>query len=371
MAVRKGLSSKLGKLALVAGGTMLALQVGRWVVRERRRFDWRGKRVIVTGGSRGLGLVLARQLARAGAKVAIGARGTETLERAANELRQITGDVIAHTCDVRQEEQAQELVARVQEEWGGVDVLFNVAGIIDVGPLDAMTMSDFENAMRTNCWGPLHMVLAVLPAMRRQGWGRIVNVASVGGKMSLPHLLPYTASKFAIVGLSNGLRAELKRENILVTTACPGLMRTGSPRNANFKGRHRQEYTWFSISDSLPGLSMPAEMAASQLMEVCQQGRGECWITNGLNMGLPLRQYFPQLTDEMLAIINNMLPSMGGIGQSAAKGFESHSSWSPSLLTALGEKAAVENNEVPEVPPRTNEPDSPAAISSHEEGENR
>lgn len=369
MARSKGISSKLEKVALIAGGAMLALQFGRWVVRERRRFDWQDKRVVVTGGSRGLGLVLARQLARAGARVAICARGTDSLARAADELRQFGREVIAHQCDVRQQEQVQEFISRVEEEWGGVDVLINVAGIIDVGPLDSMTMSDFENAMKINCWGPLHMVLAVLPSMRRQGWGRIVNITSVGGKMSIPHLLPYTASKFALVGLSNGLRSELKRENILVTTACPGLMRTGSPRNANFKGKHRQEYTWFSISDSLPGLSMSADMAASQIIEACQKGLGECWITNGFNMGIPLRQYLPQLTDEMLAVVNNLLPTMGGIGQSAAKGFESHSPWSPSLLTALGEKAAVENNEVPIAHVPQGEETTP--LTSSEKGDHR
>lgn len=98
--------------------------------------------------------------------------------------------------------------------------------------------------------------------MRRQRGGRIVNVSSVGGKIGVPHLLPYTASKFALTGLSEGLRVELKRERILVTTVCPGLMRTGSPRNALFRGKHKREYAWFAIADSLPLLSISAESAA-------------------------------------------------------------------------------------------------------------
>lgn len=347
MARTNSFASSCQQAAMVVGGAAIALQAGRWLVRYRRHFDWRGMRVVVTGGSRGLGLVVARMLVERGANVAICARGKESLGRAADELRQMGGNIIAEPCDLRDQEQVKQFIGQVEQQWGGIDILFNIAGIIEVGPLDAMTMTDFENAMATNCWGPLHMILEVLPSMRRQGWGRIVNVTSIGGKMSVPHLLPYTASKFAFVGLSNGLRIELKRENIFVTTACPGLMRTGSAHNANFKGKHRQEYTWFSISSSLPGISMSAEQAARQLLKACQQGRGECWITNGLNMGLPIRQYMPQLTDEMLALINLLLPTMGGIGRSAAKGFESHSRWSPSVLTALGDRAAIENNEVP------------------------
>jgi NAD(P)-dependent dehydrogenase (short-subunit alcohol dehydrogenase family) len=347
---RGSFSDKFKQALLIAGGVALSVQAGRWFVRQRRSFEWRDKRVIITGGSRGLGLVLARQLVDEGARVAICARGEETLERAAEELRQRGGDIIASPCDVRQQEQVKHFVDEVTAQWGGVDVLVNVAGVIDVGPLDAMTVQDFYNAMQTNCWGVLYTVLAVLPSMREQGWGRIVNVASLGGKRAVPHMLPYAASKFALVGLSNGLRAELMHENILVTTACPALMRTGSPRNANFKGKHRQEYAWFSIGDSLPIVSMPAEQAAAQILEACQQGRGECYITNPLNVAVPLQNMFPQLTNDILALVDTMLPGMGGIGKSTAKGFESHSRWSPSVLTALGDRAAIENNEVATLP---------------------
>ncbi len=334
------------KLAAAAIAGYTALHIARYVVRRNRHFDWQGKRVIITGGSRGLGLVIARQLVDQGARLAIFARNESKLAVAENELQNRGGEVIAVPGDVREREQVESLVDRVVNHFDGVDVLINVAGVMTVGPLDSMTMDDFTDSMNTNCWGALHMSRAVLPFMRMQGWGRIVNVASIGGKRAAPHMLPYAASKFALVGLSNGMRAELKHENIFVTTACPGLMRTGSPRNANFKSRHRQEYAWFSIGDSLPLVSMDAETAAKQILVACQQGRGEVLIHSPVNVGVALQRMFPEITREILELAATVLPKMGGIGRDTAKGYESQSAWSPSFLTTLTQRAAAANNEL-------------------------
>ncbi len=159
-------------------------------------------------------------------------------------------------------------------------------------------------------------------------------------------MLPYAASKFALVGLSNGIRAELKQGNIFVTTACPGLMRTGSPRNADFKSQHRQEYSWFSICDSLPLLSMGTETAAKQILVACQQGRGEVLIHRPLNIGVALQRMFPEITREILTLAATLLPKMGGIGRDTAKGYESQFALSPFFLTTLTQPAAAANNEL-------------------------
>lgn len=335
----------LTKLATAAFASYTALQVARQIVRRNRHFDWRHKRVIVTGASRGLGLVIARQLADQGARLAICARNEADLQVAAMELRERCGEVLDAPCDVRDRGQVDSFVDRVENQFDGVDVLMNVAGIITVGPLDSMKLDDYVDSMNTNFWGALHMSRAVLPLMRVQGWGRIVNIASIGGKRAVPHMLPYAASKFALVGLSNGMRTELKKDNIFVTTACPGLMRTGSPRNATFKGQHRNEYAWFCIGDSLPVMSMSAEAAAKKILRACQDGRGEVLIHSPLNITIPLQNLFPELTEEILALAGSMLPKMGGIGRNSAKGHESESGWAPSILTKLTEQAAVANNQ--------------------------
>jgi NAD(P)-dependent dehydrogenase (short-subunit alcohol dehydrogenase family) len=249
-------------------------------------------------------------------------------------------------CDMTQPSEVQAFVEQVTSQWGPVELLFNVAGIIQVGPLDSMTLDDFHHAMDVNCWGPLHMILAVLPSMRRRRWGRIVNVASIGGKKAVPHLLPYDASKFALVGLSSGLRTELAQDGIVVTTANPTLMRTGSARNAIFKSRHRQEYAWFSLGDAIPIVSMDAGRAADQILEACQRGDAEVFITNLLNPAVLATKLAPALTTEILSLVNRLLPPLGGVGRRPKGGYESESIVSPSLLTTLADQAARDNNEM-------------------------
>ena len=333
-------------LLLAAGASLAAALTARAAVRRTRRFSFAGKAVLIAGGSRGLGLVLARQLVAAGARVAILARTPADLEAAERELLSRGGEVLALRCDVSRQEEVRSAVQQVLRRFGGVDLLFNVAGIIQVGPLEAMTPEDFQRAMGVHFWGPLHTTLEVLPDMRRHGWGRIVNVASLGGKRAVPHMLPYTASKFALVGLSNGLRTELAKDGILVTTVIPSLVRTGSPRNALFKGQHRKEHAWFSIADALPGVAMSAERATAEILRACRDGEREVLLRNPVNIAVALQSYFPGTTQALLGVVGRLLPRMGGIGQRAAYGYESQSRWSPSLLTRAGDAAARRNNEM-------------------------
>ncbi len=324
---------------------LAALAATRSWARRSRALDFRGKSVLITGGSRGLGLVLARQLAEEGARVAICARDQEELDRAAQQLDAPQTELLALQCDVTDREQVEQMVRQIEHQWGTFDVLINNAGTIRVGPAETMTLDDYEQAMQIHFWGPLYTTLAVLPGMRRRGSGRIVNIASIGGKMSTPHLLPYCASKFALVGLSEGMRAELAQEGIYVTTVCPGGMRTGSPYNAEFKGQHRAEYTWFSIFDSIPGLSIDARRAAAQIIKACRYGDAEVVLSLPAQIATLVHGVMPGVTADVLALVNRALPASNG-SQKAFKGHESHSRWSPSFLTRTTEEAARRNNEI-------------------------
>jgi NAD(P)-dependent dehydrogenase (short-subunit alcohol dehydrogenase family) len=195
-----------------------AVALGRALYRRSKEYDFKGKCVLVTGGSRGLGLVLAREFADEGARVAICARDPRELERAQRDLAARGAEVFAFPCDVTDRAQVAELIEVVTRRFGRIDVLVNNAGVIQVGPLEVMTLEDFEQAMNVHFWGPLYTTLAVLPQMRARRDGRIVNVSSIGGKVAVPHLVPYSASKFALAGLSDGLRAELAKDNVMVTT---------------------------------------------------------------------------------------------------------------------------------------------------------
>lgn len=332
--------------ALIAASIGLGawLAVRAW--RTANGYDLRGRNVLVTGGSRGLGLVLARELIAQGARVAICARHQEELERAETDLRQRGGQVLALRCDLTDTWQVNELISIVRERLGPIDVLINNAGVIAVGPVESMTLADFQEVMQINYWSAVHTILAVLPEMRQRGAGRIVNIASIGGKISVPHLLPYSASKFALVGLSEGLRAELAKDGIVVTTVNPGLMRTGSPRNATFKGQHRAEYTWFSISDSLPPLALQAERAARQIIAACKRGDAEETLSLAAQAADLFHGVFPGLTADILGVFNRLLPGPGGIGKQKVLGKDSQSALTPSLLTVLTERAAENNNEI-------------------------
>jgi short-subunit dehydrogenase len=219
-------------------------------------------------------------------------------------------------------------------------VLVNNAGTIQVGPFETMTESDLDESLALHVYAPLRFTRALLPALRLSDDARIVNIASVGGLVSVPHLLAYSTSKFGLVGLSEGLAAELRKDGIRVTTVCPGLMRTGSPRHALFKSQHDREYAWFKIADSLPLISIDVRRAARRIVAACARGVAHVNVSWTSRFAELARALFPNAMVDMLAIVNRLLPAPGGIGSARREGRESESHVSRSLLTASTEAAA-------------------------------
>jgi NAD(P)-dependent dehydrogenase (short-subunit alcohol dehydrogenase family) len=322
--------------------------LGAWLLYKnlRKTYDFRDKTILITGGSRGFGLVVARRLTQHGARVALWARDKDELRRAADDLEQHGARPFTTTCDVTNAEQVRDAVSQVEEHLGHIDVLINNAGTIVVGPLSTMNRGDFEHALAVNFWGTYNAVEAVLPGMRARHQGRIVNVSSIGGKVSVPHLLPYSVSKFALVGYSHGLRSELADDGIVVTTVCPGLMRTGSPRHAWFKGQHESEYAWFSISDSLPLLTISAERAGDQLVRACARGDAEIVLSLPAKIAVAFQALFPEVTAHLLSMTNRLLPGPEGGSDEVREGKDSQADWLPAWLTKMGDDAAAQNNEI-------------------------
>jgi short-subunit dehydrogenase len=252
---------------------------------------------------------------------------------------------LALTCDVRDRHQVAELIRSVHTDLGPIDVLINNAGMVDVGPVGVLTRTDFERDMATNFWGPLNVILAVLPHMRPRGEGRIVNIASIGGKVSVPHLLPYSSSKFALVGLSEGLRAELRASGILVTTVCPGLMRTGSPEHATFKGRHDAEYTWFSLADNLPLLSMDVERAARRILNAMRHGKSHVVLSLPAKVADKIHGLFPGLTSDALGLANRLLPGIESDNHGGVEGQHCRPVVSVPWLGARSDRVAAQRNQ--------------------------
>jgi len=305
-----------------------------------------GRVVVITGGSRGLGLVLAREFAAHGCRLAICARDAEELERARRDLVERGADVYAAVCDVADEPRVRAFLSDVVARYGRVDVLVNNAGIIQVGPLETMSAQDFRHALDVNFFGALHTTLAVMPLMIRRHAGRIVNITSIGGKVAVPHLLPYDCAKFAAVALSEGTRAELARHGIKVTTVVPGLMRTGSPPNALFKGKASLEYTWFALGDATPLTATSAERAARRIVEATRRGEAEVTLTWQARALRLVAGVLPGALADGLGAVNRLLPEPGGIGSAQLRGRDVANALTRSPVTALLRRAARRNNEL-------------------------
>jgi NAD(P)-dependent dehydrogenase (short-subunit alcohol dehydrogenase family) len=299
--------------------------------------DLAGKRAVVTGGSRGLGFALARELRAQGANVAICARGERQLYAAQAKLGE---DVLALPCDVSDRTQVEAFL----DEVGPVDVLVNNAGVISVGPWQTQTHDDFREMLDIQLWGVLNTTLAVLPSMVERGGGRIANVTSIGGKISVPWLLPYSTAKFAAVGFSEGLRAELAGTGVKVTTIVPGLMRTGSFLAAYFKGdRAALEYSLFTPLSATPATTVSAERAARRIVTAIRRGDPE--VTLGLHAKLAARGngLAPGATAAVLELVARALPDVRGTDR--VRGSEIDSPVDRSPLTRPGRRAAHDLNQ--------------------------
>lgn len=325
-----------------------AVYAWRQAVRRQRRIDFAGKTVLISGASRGLGLELARKFAHEGADLVLLARDKDNLLRSATELQRLGTQVTPMTCDVGDRREVRETVGSILRHKRSIDVLVNNAGIIQMGPVENMGLDDYEQTMRVHFWGPLYLMQELIPHMQAAGEGRIVNIASIGGKVAVPHLLPYVASKFALVGLSEGMRAELLKDGIYVTTVSPGLMRTGSHLNALFKGQYRKEYALFALANASPLLSTASASAAQKIVEACRYGEAEITITPQAQLLRMAQGLFPSLVADLFGAISRLLPTPGKDGIDSIEGWKSKSPMAPAFLTRSLEQAALHNNEIPE-----------------------
>ena len=335
--------TKPGSVSRIARGLAGILPLG-----FSSRYSLEKKVVVITGGSRGLGLAMAREFAREGAEIALLARDGEKLQRAAGDLIRFQTHISTWPCDVRHEEEVERAISAIAEKHGRIDVLVNNAGIMLVAPLEAMEKQDFEEAMQVHFWAPYHLTMAALPYLKRNTESRIVNISSIASRVAVPHMAPYCASKFALAGFSDALRAEVAAQGVRVTSVSPGLMRTGSHINASFKGDHPREFAWFAVSAGMPFLSMDAQRAACQIVAAARRGRPELTITLQAKTLILAQALMPNFLAGLLKLANLLLPkAIPGKALGARKGYESRSAIAPSLLTGLADRATPRFNEGP------------------------
>ena len=265
--------------------------------------------VVITGGSRGLGLAIAEQFILARAKVSILARDEKELKKAKEFLEQHPGAVV-HTlcCDITERNQLSTAFQEVILKFGSIDILINNAGSILVGPFASQDQVDFAKQMQIHFEANLGATQILLPQFRKQGRAHIVNIASIGAKIPVPHLSAYCASKFALAGYSETLAAELYKDGINVTTVYPGLMRTGSTIQAVFKGDHQREHAWFALSDNTPGITVSARYAAYQILKAVKDQKTQLIISLPAKIAHTAFALVPEIFNSTMRLVVALLP---------------------------------------------------------------
>ena len=312
----------------------------------RPKIDLRDKVVLISGGSRGLGLALAREFGNHGSRIAACARDATELDEACRRLRQEGIEAAPFQCDITNRSELQTLVQRVINEFGSIDILINNAGFIKVGPFQAFSDSDFEYAMKVMFWAPVNLSFAVLPHMLKHQSGNVVNITSIGGRVSVPHLLPYSCAKFAFVGFSTGLSTELKSRGIHVLTVVPGLMRTGSYLNAEFTGSAKQEFAQFSLLGNLPPFSVAADYAAARVRRALETQRYTCTISIPAKLLIAAEALLPETTRATFEFVTrHFLPRSEQTDTVVGKALNARFGKVFHALTILGRAAALRFNE--------------------------
>jgi short-subunit dehydrogenase len=284
---------------------------------------YRDKIALITGGSRGLGLEIARQICARGGKVVLLARDEAELARAKSELDRFGTEVLPISCDLLETAQMQSAVQQTLQRFGRIDILINNAGIVEVGPLAHMQFKDFDREMRLHFWAPYILQFLIVPQMRAKGGGRIVNISSIGGRIAVPHMAPYSASKFALAGFSDSIRPDLAPDKIYVTTVMPGMMRTGSEVHAKFKGDHLNEFRLFNLANKIPFASISVERAARKILMACRRGQPILIMPVTAYFILAANAVFPNLMARIMKAVNNSLPSpVSRSGDEARSGAE-------------------------------------------------
>jgi NAD(P)-dependent dehydrogenase (short-subunit alcohol dehydrogenase family) len=296
---KKNHSLALG-LGLVAGALAF--------LAEDRPYSYRGKVALVTGGSRGFGLALAQGLLRQGAIVTLLARNKDELLRAQN-ICESEGyprpEIIA--ADITDPASVKGAVNKVFAAHGRLDILVNNAGAIAAGPFQAMQLEEFQAQLNVHLLCHISMIQAALPYLEATGQGRIINTCSMGGRVPVPYMSTYAASKFALAGFCGSAGTELEAKGIHVTTAFPSLMRTGSPIQAVFKGDSEKNYALFLAGDLSP-VSLGADLAAEKVLGAARLRKREAFTSPMSKPQILLSQVFPEIFFGFSAAATKLLP---------------------------------------------------------------
>jgi NAD(P)-dependent dehydrogenase (short-subunit alcohol dehydrogenase family) len=264
---------------------------------------FRGRTALITGASSGIGRDISLSLARLGVRVAILARRNDPLARLADEIRAGGGEALVLLADVSQRGQVRDAVQRALADFGQLDILVNSAGMVIPAPVESLKPADLQRMLQVNLFGTLHSMQAVIPSMRHAGAGNIVNIASLAGRRGLPPLGGYSASKFALVGLTEALRVDLRGSGIKVSLVMPTVVDT--PMTDNFVAAEE--------TTSIPGLvsGIPVQWVTWATVAAICFGLTEVDVPPGAVVLEKMAALFPGLTDAAIALGNRFAEWFG------------------------------------------------------------
>ena len=252
--------------------------------------NFKDKVIVITGASSGIGEASAEEFAKRGANIVLVARRKDKLEQVEKNLAKHPVKILSLICDVSEKEQVKQMVEKVLETFPQVDVLINNAGFVIYGKVEELSIEDVESQMKTNYFGTIYCTKLFLPHFLKQNSGHIVNVASVGGSFGVPGIATYCATKFALLGFSEGLYHELHETNVGVTVVSPIMVRTNLFDHPSFKN-----FTKFAT-----GISLSADTVAKAIIKASNSSRLEIVVPSFVRIGIWFKQTFPFLINPII-----------------------------------------------------------------------
>ena len=252
--------------------------------------NFKNKVVVITGASSGIGEASAIKFAKKNANVVLVARRKEKLLQVQKKISKYTDSTLICQCDVSNKLQVKEMSDAVLDRFGRIDVLVNNAGFVIYGNVKELSIEDIESQMKTNYFGTIYCTKSFLPHFLKQNYGHIVNVASVGASFGVPGIASYCATKYAMLGFSEGLKHELHNTGVGVTVVSPIQVRTSLFDHPSFKN--------FTLNAT--GISLSSETVANAIIKASNSSRLEIVVPSFVRIGIWFKQTFPFLINPII-----------------------------------------------------------------------
>lgn len=251
--------------------------------------DFQNKIIVITGASSGIGEAAAIEFAKKGANIVLVARREEKLRNVEKKLSEFNINTLIIPCDVSKKFQVEQMTKLVIEKFQRIDVLVNNAGFAIYGSVKDLSVDEIESQMATNYFGMIYCIKNFLPIMLKQNSGHIVNVASVAGSFGLPGIASYCASKFAMLGFSEGLKHELKRTNVGITVVSPIMVKTNFFDHPSFENMPKYSST-----------SLNSKTVAKAILRASNSSRLEIIVPSVIRGAIWLKHTLPYLINPIL-----------------------------------------------------------------------